>query len=160
MTAASPAAASILLGAARLAAAQDAAAIAVREGVARNIYVTVADDKGVVPSDLTPQEVEVKEDGAVRRVLAVKSATEPMQIVLLVDDSGPGIRDVREGVAGFIRIVQRTAEVAIISTAKQNTLLVDFTSDPGALINAVNRLTTRTTTGGYQLERFGNPRSP
>ena len=75
-----------------------------------------------------------------------------MQIVLLVDDSGPGIRDVREGVAGFIRIVQRTAEIAIISTAKQNTVLVDFTSDPGALINAVNRLTTRTTTGGYQLE--------
>ena len=152
MTAASLAAASILLGAARLAAAQDAAAIAVREGVARNIYVTVADDKGVAPSDLTPQEVEVKEDGAVRSVLAVKPATEPMQIVLLVDDSGPGIRDVREGVAGFIRIVQRTAEIAIISTAKQNTVLVDFTSDPGALIHAVNRLTTRTTTGGYQLE--------
>ena len=58
MTAASLAAASILLGAARLAAGQDAAAIAVREGVARNIYVTVADDKGVTPSDLTPQEVE------------------------------------------------------------------------------------------------------
>ena len=58
----------------------------------------------------------------------------------------------REGVAGFIRIVQRTAEIAIVSTAKQNTVLVDFTSDPGALINAVNRLTTRTTTGGYQLE--------
>ena len=44
------------------------------------------------------------------------------------------------------------AEIAIIITAKQNTVLVDFTSDPGALINAVNRLTTRTTTGGYQLE--------
>ena len=49
MTAASLAAASILLGAARLAAAQDAAAIAVREGLARNIYITVTDDKGAPP---------------------------------------------------------------------------------------------------------------
>jgi len=152
MTAASLAAASILLGAARLAAAQDAAAIAVREGVARNIYVTVADDKGVAPSDLTPQEVEVKEDGAVRRVLAVKPATETMQIVMLVDDSGAGIQHIREGVAGFLRIVQRTAEIAIVSTAAQNTVLVDFTSDPGALMNGVNRLNTRTTSGGYLLD--------
>ena len=152
MTAASLAVAAILLGAARLAAAQDAAAIAVREGVARNIYVTVADDKGVAPSDLTPQEVEVKEDGAVRRVLAVKPATETMQIVMLVDDSGAGIQHIREGVAGFLRIVQRTAEIAIVSTAAQNTVLVDFTSDPGALMNGVNRLSTRSTSGGYLLD--------
>ena len=152
MTVRSRAAVWIVLGAAHLAAAQDPAAIAVREGVARNIFVTVVDDKGVPPSDLTPQDVEIKEDGAVRNVLAVKPASETMQIVLMVDDSGPGIRDVREGVAGFIRIVQRSAEIAIVSTAKQNTVLVDFTSDPGALMNGVNRLVTRTTTGGYLLE--------
>ena len=139
---------------------QDAAAIAVREGVARNIYITVADDKGVPPSDSTPQEVEIKEDGAVRSVLAVKPATEPMQIVLLVDDSGPGIRDVREGVAGFIRIVQRTAEIAIISTAKQNTVLVDFTSDLGALINAGQPPSPRgRPPAATSSKRFGNPRS-
>jgi hypothetical protein len=152
VTAAWLAAASVLLGAAPVAAAQDAATAAVREGVARNIYVTVVDDKGAVPADLTPQEVEVKEDGTARTVLAVGPATQTMQIVLLVDDSGPGINDVREGVAGFIRIVQRTAEIAIVSTAKQNTVLLDFTSDPGALMGGVNRLVTRTTTGGYQLE--------
>ena len=152
MTAAWLAAASVLLGGARLAAGQDAATVAVREGIARNIYVTVLDDKGAVPADLTPQEVEVKEDGTGRTVLAVGPATTTMQIVLLVDDSGPGINDVRGGVAGFIRIVQRTAEIAIVSTGKQNTVLVDFTSDPGALINGVSRLTTRTTSGGYQLE--------
>jgi VWFA-related protein len=145
-------AAALLLGAAPLLSAQDAASLAVREGIARKIYVTVVDDKGAAPSDLTPQDVEVKEDGTARTVLAVGPATDPMQIVLLIDDSGRGINDVREGVAGFVRIVQRTAEIAIVSTAKQNTVLVDFTSDPGALMNGVGRLTTRTTTGGYQLE--------
>ena len=152
MTAASLAAASILLGAARLAAAQDAAAIAVREGVARNIYVTVADDKGVPPSDLTPQEVEVKEDGAVRSVLAVSQPPSPCRSCCWSTTRGQASGTCGGGVAGFIRIVQRMAEIAIISTAKQNTVLVDFTSDPGALMYAVNRLTTRTTTGGYQLE--------
>lgn len=152
MTAAWLGAAALLLGAAPLVSAQDAASIAVREGVARKIYVTVVDDQGAAPADLTPQEVEVKEDGKARTVLAVGPAIDPMQIVLLVDDSGKGINDVREGVAGFVRIVQRNAEIAIVSTAKQNTVLVDFTSDPSALMNGVNRLTTRTTTGGYQLE--------
>ena len=132
--------------------AQTPAQIAVREGLARNVYIAATDEKGAPAADLTPQELTVKEDGASRNVLDVGPATEPMQIVLLIDDSGPGIRDIREGVASFVRIVQDSAEVAIVTTAKQNTVLVDFTSDRGALLNAVNRLTSRTTSGGYLLD--------
>jgi len=132
--------------------AQDPPSTAVREGVARRVYISVTDDKGAAPQDLTPQEVTIKEDGAERAVLQVGPATETMQIVMLVDDSGAGIQHIREGVAGFLRIVQRTAEIAIVSTAAQNTVLVDFTSDPGALMNGVNRLNTRTTSGGYLLD--------
>jgi VWFA-related protein len=132
--------------------AQTPAQIAVREGLARNVYIATTDEKGAPAADLTPQEVTVKEDGASRNVLDVRPATEPMQVVLLIDDSGPGIRDIREGVASFIRIVQGSAEIAIVTTAKQNTVLVDFTSDRGALQNAVNRLTSRTTSGGYLLD--------
>ena len=132
--------------------AQTPAQIAVREGVARNVYIAATDEKGAPAADLTPQELTVKEDGASRNVLDVRPATEPMQIVLLIDDSGPGIRDIREGVASFVRIVQDSAAVAIVTTAKQNTVLVDFTSDRGALLSAVNRLTSRTTSGGYLLD--------
>jgi VWFA-related protein len=133
-------------------AAQTPAQTAVREGIARNVYISATDDKGAPAADLTPQEITVKEDGASRNVLDVRPAAEPMQAVLLIDDSGPGIRDIREGVASFVRIVQDSAEIAIITTAKQNTVLVDFTSDRGALQNAVNRLITRTTSGGYLLD--------
>jgi VWFA-related protein len=132
--------------------AQDPASTAVREGVARRVYISVTDDKGAVPQDLTPQEVTIKEDGAERAVIQVGPAAETMQIVMLVDDSGAGIQHIREGVAGFLRIVRRTAEVAIVSTAAQNIVLVDFSSDPGALMNGVNRLNTRTTSGGYLLD--------
>ena len=144
--------AALVITAISSASAQPPAQTAVREGIARNVYITAVDDKGVAAHDLTPDEVTVKEGGSSRAVLEVRPATETMQVVMLLDDSGPGIRELREGVASFIRIVQRSAEIAIVSTAKQNTVLVDFTSDPGALVNAVNRLTTRTTTGGYLLD--------
>src|SRR5687767_5465051 len=120
----------VVLQSGAIAVAQDAAKTAVREGVARRVYISVTDDKGAAPQDLTPHEVTIKEDGTERAVLEVGPATETMQIVMLVDDSGAGIQHIREGVAGFVRIVQRTAEIATISTAAQNTVLVDFTSDP------------------------------
>jgi len=135
-----------------LRAQQDVGRTALAEGTARQLFITVTDDKGAAAHDLTPQEVTVKEDGAERTVLTVGPAAETMQIAMLVDDSGAGIQHIREGVAGFLRIVQRTAEVAIVSTAGQNTVVVDFTSDPGALLNGVNRLLPRTTTGGYLLD--------
>jgi VWFA-related protein len=144
-------AAAILLSAAGVAVAQDAET-AFREGLARRTYITAVDEKGVAVADLKPEEITIKENGTTRNVLDVRPASDPMQIVLLVDDSGPGIQELREGVATFVRIVRNSAEVAIITTAKQNTVLVDFTSDPGALLTAVNRLTTRTTSGGYLLE--------
>jgi hypothetical protein len=109
------------------------------KGSARTVYITATDDKGASLPDLSPEEVTVKEDGTVRTVLDVGPVAEPMQVVLLIDDSGPGIRDIREGVASFIRIVQRSAEIAIVTTAKQNTVLVDFTSDPGALLGEAGR---------------------
>ena len=72
---------------------------------------------------------------------------------MLVDDSGAGIQHMREGVAGFLRIVQRTAEVAIVSTAGQNTVVVDFTvRSRRAASTASTALLTRTTTGGYLLD--------
>jgi VWFA-related protein len=150
--ASSLAGAALLIGAGSLASAQTPALTAVREGVARNVYISATDEKGAPATDLTPPEITVKEDGASRHVLDVEPASATMQVVLLIDDSGPGIQEVREGVASFIRIVQSSAEIAIVTTAKQNTMLVDFTSDRGALQNAVNRLTTRTTSGGYLLD--------
>ena len=131
---------------------QDRAEAALREGLARNVYVSVADNNGAPVQDLTPEEVAVKVDGKSRQVLRVAPASQPMQIALLVDDSGPGIQYIRTGVGQFIRLLQNQAEIAIISTAGRNTVVCDFTQDSGALMMGVNRLSTRTTTGGYLLD--------
>ena len=135
----------------RLRAQQDAGRTALAEGIARKLFITVTDDKGAAAHDLTPQEVTVKEDGAERTVLTVGPAAETMQIAMLVDDSGAGIQHIREGVAGFLRIVQRTAEVAIVIPPDRTRWW--WTSRPiRARCSRVNRLLPRTTTGGYLLD--------
>lgn len=131
----------------------DPSRTAVLEGLARTVYITAVDGKGAAASDLTPAEVIVREDGKVRDVLSVGPATDPMQVVIMADDSGPGIQHIREGVASFIRILQNRAEMAIVSTGGRNTLVVDFTDSPDELLTAVNRgLVTRATTGAYLLD--------
>ena len=132
--------------------AQDPAQVAVREGVARNVYITATTRDGAPAKDLTAAEVTVREDGKPREVLKVAPASETMQIALLVDDAGPGIQHIRVGVGEFIQILQDRAEIAIVSTAGQNTVIVDFTADAGTLMNGVRRLVTRTTSGGYLLD--------
>jgi VWFA-related protein len=141
-----------LLGSTAIPAARNAAQTAVREGVARNVYVTLTDDSGAPVTDLRPEEVSVRADGKPREILKVGPPSETLHVVLLVDDSGPGIQHIREGVAEFIGVLQGRAEMALISTAGQNMVMADFTPDAGTLLHAVRRLATRTTSGGYLLD--------
>ena len=53
----------------------------------RTIYVSALDRDGAPVPDLGVKDVAVREDGAAREVLKVERATDPMQIVVLVDDS-------------------------------------------------------------------------
>src|SRR5215204_7719422 len=53
----------------------------------REIYVSAVDRQGAPVTGLTTADFVVKEDGATREVLAAKTATEPLQIAVLIDDS-------------------------------------------------------------------------
>ena len=142
-----------LLGPVALPGAAQDPGVARKEGLARTVYISVTDERGAAVHDLRTDEITVKEDGTTRPVLEAVPASQVMDVVLLVDDSGPGIQYVREAVADFVRIVRPTARVALVSTAGRNTVMVDFTDDLGALLNGVNRLITKTTSGGtYLLE--------
>lgn len=132
--------------------AQEQAPVAEGAGLTRTVYVSAVTGAGAAAVDLTPSEITVREDNSVREVLATAPATDPMQIVLLVDDSGPAIQRIREGVAQFLRILQNHADFAIVSTGGRNTLLTDFTREPSALAAALGRLVTRTASGAYLLD--------
>ncbi len=117
----------------------------------RHLYLS-ATHKGDQPIDLAPGDIVVEEDGRSRDVLSVTPATAPLRIALLVDDSGPGLRFIREGVGLFIQRLGGRGEIAIFSTAGRNSAVVNFTSDISALYQGVRQLTTHTTTGAYLLD--------
>ncbi len=118
----------------------------------RHIYISALDKKGEPVTGLTSKDVTIREDGARRDVLTVQAATAPLAIALLDDDTGPGIRFIREGVGMFMQRLGGLAEMALISTGGRNTTIVDFTRRLDALYQGVRQLSTRTTTGAYLLD--------
>jgi hypothetical protein len=121
-------------------------------GRERRVHITANDSRGNPTIDLAPTEVRLREDGQLRTVVSVGPSDDLMQIVLLVDDTGPGIQHIRQGVADFVRVLQQHAEFALVSTGGRNTLLTDFTRDLDEIGAAIGRLMTRTTSGAYLLD--------
>ncbi len=120
-----------------------------------HIYITAVDKDGVPVKDLAPADLKVREDGTVRPVVGVQAATAPLTVALLVDDTGPGLRYIREGAGQFVQRLAGHGEVALVSIAK-NITLVDYTTQVNALYNGVRQLTTQNTAtavdGAYLLD--------
>ena len=118
---------------------------------ARTVYVSVTDAKGAAVADLAPADFSVKEDGKAREVTKVEAASEMLQVALLVDDNGLGVNDMRNGTAGFIQRLQGKAQIALVTTAGQNVVRVDFTTNTAVLIGGVSQLFARTAPPGAHL---------
>ena len=124
-------------------------------GPTHHVYITAVDKHGAPVTDLAPADLRVREDGVVRPVVGVQAATAPLTVALLVDDTGPGLRYIREGAGEFVRRLAGHAEVALVSTAK-NLTLVDYTARVDALYDGVRQLTTQNSStavdGAYLLD--------
>ncbi len=118
----------------------------------RHLYFSAVDRKGEPVQDLTIQDVTIREDNDVRDIVTLEPARTPMQLALLVDDTGPGINFIREGVSRFVARLQGKGEMALVSPGGRNTLLVDFTPNVDELYRGIRQLTTRVATGAYLLD--------
>ena len=118
----------------------------------RHIYISAVDKRGVPVPDLTAGDVAIREDGTAREIVGVQPAAAPLHIALLVDDTGPGLRFIREGAGVFIQRLAGRAEIALVSTGGRNSTLVDFTARVDSLYRGVLQLVTRTTNGAYLLD--------
>jgi hypothetical protein len=107
----------------------------------RRVYVSAMDRNGAVVSDLTAAEVTVKEGGKNREVTALRPATEPLQVAILVDDNGTGL--FRVPVARFIEGLLGRAEFSVITVAGQPQKLTPFTGNSDTLRDAINQLIAR-----------------
>jgi VWFA-related protein len=125
------------------------------DGRTREIYVSVVDNRGVPVPGLTPADLVVKEDGATREVLDVKTADAPIQIALLIDDSAAAAdatSDLREGLAAFLERMRGRAEIGLITVGERPTVLAPYTTDTEVLNQRVRRIFPRTGSGAYLLD--------
>jgi VWFA-related protein len=106
----------------------------------RTVYVTAVDDNGRAVPGLTPADIVVKEGGKEREIASVSPATETIRLALMVEHALIGQSYVRVGLVEFIARVCPPAEVALFMITQRAEKLVDFTSDPNVLVEAIRRL--------------------
>lgn len=121
----------------------------------RDVYVSVVDSKNVAVRGLTAADFSVREDNVSREVLRAVPATEPLDVVLLVDDSQAstqGIPYLRDGLPKFIDRLQGKAAIGIVTVGERPTSVAERTTDVAALKKGVSRIFARPGSGAYLLE--------
>ncbi|MCC7043731.1 MAG: hypothetical protein IT183_07710 [Acidobacteria bacterium] len=112
-----------------------------RAEIARRVFFSATDARGLPVTDLTAADLTIREGGRERAVATLGPAPGTLQISILVDDAGQGFF---EGPVGyFVGRMAARAEIAISMLNPQPYTLVDFTTDPPTLLAAVRKLTQR-----------------
>ena len=119
------------------------------------IYVSVVDGKGAAVPGLSLRDFSVREDGNAREVLKVEPATEPLDVMLLVDDSQAAttyIPYLRDGLTRFVDRLQGKAKIGMVTMGERPTSVVEYTTDVAALKKGIGRMFARPGSGAYLLE--------
>jgi hypothetical protein len=107
----------------------------------RTVFISVVDGKGAAITDMTAEELTVKEGGKDVKITSLAPATQPMDIVLLVDDGGTGAY--QAGVLQFLQAMMGKAKFSISQFAPQAVKLVENTDDVKTIQGALEKLGPR-----------------
>ena len=107
----------------------------------RTVYVSAVDGEGVPVTDLTAADFRVREDGKDREVVRAELATEPMHVAIVVDDNGRGF--FQNGIIQLLTGLEGRAEFAVIAVNGSPTWVVDYTTEFGALQDAISEVGRR-----------------
>ena len=121
----------------------------------RQVYVSLLDRKGVPITDATAADFAVREDGKPREVIEVRPADQPLQIVLLVDDSEAATdatSHLREGLAALLERLHGKAEIALMTIGERPTMVAPLTKDTEQLKQRAARIFPRSGSGAYLLD--------
>ena len=146
---------SVLLACLALSAASPAAQQKAAASKTAQIYVSVVDSKGDAVPGLTVRDFTVREDGNAREVLRAEPATEPLDVMLIVDDSQAAtaaIPYLRDGLTKFVERMQGKAQIGIVTIGERPTSMAQYTTDAAALKKGIGRIFARPGSGAYLLE--------
>ncbi len=116
--------------------------------VTRTVYVSAVGKDGTPVTDMQASDFEVKEGGKVQKI-AVKPATAPLRVAILVADWGTGA--FQAGMAQFMNTLLGHAEFKLVSLLPQPFDVLDYASDPSALSDGLGKLGARGHQEGAQL---------
>jgi hypothetical protein len=127
------------------------------QAIQKVMYVSVVDAAGAPVADLTPSDLQVREDNTPREILSVAPADDPMQIAVLVDNTQAArnfIRDIRVGLEGFVTDMLNGTknEISIVGVAERPTILANVSSDRAAVLKGVYRIFEQRGSGSYLLD--------
>lgn len=131
-------------------------ALAAAQAQQRDLFVSVVDKAGAPVKDLQVADFVVREDNLAREVLAVRPFTEPLDLVLLIDNSTAVQRDVsllRSALTSFVRSLGDDHRYALVTFGERPTLVVDNVTRVDELASkGINRLFSLPDTGSYLLD--------
>lgn len=126
------------------------------------IYVSALDKSGAPVPFLEDRDISVKEDKTEREILDITPSADPMEVVLLVDNSQasePFIRDYRQAIPAFIRTIGESAEdlgvrhqISIVTLADRPTINTDYTIDMATALKGAERIFAMPGSGTYLLD--------
>jgi hypothetical protein len=136
-------------------------------GINKSLYISVLDESGRPVKDMTADDILIREDSVDRQVIAVKPATQPLSVAVLVDTAQGSrvtdaygtpeeyIRDIRKAISAFGKRILAQSPDAVVSLSEFGqaaVTIVPFTSNPIAYDKGVNHLVARPGVGSVLLE--------
>ena len=105
------------------------------------LYFSVVDTTGSPITDMTADEFEVRLGGTRVEILSATLANEPMQVTVLVDNSGTtraAIARIRDGLRVFLDAMPQGHEVALVTLSPQARWIARHTTDREELKKTVD----------------------
>jgi hypothetical protein len=124
----------------------------------RSLTVGILDKANAPVTELTANDVIVREDGVAREIVRVAPAPPPTEVVILVDDSQAAtsnIRDLREALTNFadrLADMDPAPAVRLVTIGDRPTTLVDFNPVFSAVSRGIDRIAARPGSGATLLE--------
>jgi len=129
--------------------------LAARQSLQRDLFVSIVDKAGAPVATAVPSDLVIREDGQIREILAMRKATEPIDVAVLMDTSAAAVSqfvDLRQGVESFIAGMKGHAQISLVEFGERPRVLAGFTTSATALAEGMGLVFGRTRAGAYTIE--------